>query len=383
MRTINLHNMKYIHLFLIAFLLWAKPSFAQITTEERLGDTTFNDGGWTLDPSDSSLATICTGASAYTQPNCGCINPGQNKAGTGIISQAFMFSASNTQYCTISFWYDISSTNTTDSFDVLEVKIRDEWNPQRPPIILARFNNLAHASGSYRKEVIRINWTLPEMSKYQSMIMPVLLFEGKDSSGLTAFYIDDVHLEMTSGPPIIDFSASDTTINVGDSIAYTNNSTGGMLTCTWKLYDGSSGQGYEEVNDFVPTSKRYDVAGTYAVTLTAYNQIGTKTMTKQNYITVSPKQGVGVQKNENAPTFTIFSYPNPVTDVLYLEFEDELVKRDMRVSITNQLGQEVRYEILTSGTTQVGYEMSELASGVYSIIVSSGDVILTQKMIKR
>lgn len=375
--------MKYISLFLFTFFLWVRPGFAQITTEERLGDTTFNDGSWTLDPSDSSLATICTGAKAYTAPNCGCINSGQNKTGTGTISQIFMFSASNTQYCTISFWYDISSTNTTDSFDVLEVKIRDEWNPQRPPIVLARFNNLAHASGSYRKEVIRINWTLPEMSKYQSLLMPILLFEGKDSSGLTAFYIDDVHLEMTSGPPIIDFSASDTTIYRGDSITFTNNSVGGMLTsCTWKLYDGSTGQGYEEVQDFVPESKRYDVAGTYAVTLTAYNQIGTETMTKQNYITVSPKQGVGVI-HQNAPTYTVFTYPNPATDVLSMEFKDELVKRDIRVSIINRLGQEVRYEILSSGTTHAQYDVSSFAPGMYSIVVSSGDVVLVQKIVKR
>jgi len=375
--------MKQLSIFLFALSLWVKPSFSQITVEERLSDTSFtnNSGIWRLDPSDSSIASICEGAMAFSPPNCGCINAGQNKNGTGSISQLFNFGFSNTQFFTFSFQYHIVTGNTTDSFDVLEVKITDDWNPFRPPIVLKRFNNVRDAHQTYQRESIKINATTAGLSKYSSLLVPRLTFEGIDSSGLTAFYIDDVHLEMTSGPPILDFSASDTTITVGDSIDFYNNSTL-ILSSIWKFHDGSSGQGYQEVDKYDPTGIRYLNTGTYSVTLTAYNQIATETKTKLNYITVSPKQGVGVI-HPNAPTFSISSYPNPVADILHVELKDELLQRDTEVRIINQVGQVVGKQFLPSGTTHAEFDLSSLAQGIYSIVVSCRDVVLVQKVVKQ
>lgn len=368
---------------LFTLLLWVKPSFSQITVEERLSDTSFtnNSGIWRLDPSDSSMASICEGGMAFSPPNCGCINAGQNKKGTGSISQLFDFGFGNTQFFTFSFQYHIVTGNTTDSFDVLEVKITDDWNPFRPPIVLKRFNNLRDAHQTYQRESIKINATTAGLSKYSSLLVPRLTFEGKDSSGLTAFYIDDIRLEMTSGPPILDFSASDTTITVGDSIDFFNNSTF-IFSSIWKFYDGSSGQGYQEVDKYDPTGIRYLNTGTYSVTLTAYNQIATETKTKLNYITVSPKQGVGVV-HPNAPTFSISSYPNPVADILHVELKDELTQKDTEVRIINQVGQVVGKQILPSGTTHAEFDLSSLAQGIYSIVVSCHDVVLVQKVVKQ
>jgi hypothetical protein len=246
---------------------------------------------------------------------------------------------------------------------------------------LKRYNNLQDAHSTYRRESIKINATTAGLSKFTSLLVPRLTFEGKDSSGQTAFYIDDIRLEMTSGPPILDFSASDTTITVGDSIDFYNNSTF-ILSSIWKFYDGSSGQGYQEVDKYDPTGIRYLNTGTYSVTLTAYNQIATETKTKLNYITVSPKQGVGVV-HPNAPTFSISSYPNPVADILHVELKDELLQRDTEVRIINHVGQVVGKQILPSGTTHAEFDLSSLAQGIYSIVVLCSDVVLVQKVIKQ
>ncbi len=83
--------------------------------------------------------------------------------------------------------------------------------------------------------------------------------------------------------PVADFSANNTTITIGQSVTYTNLSTG-AATYQWTFPGGNPGSSTLQT----PPPVSYATAGTYDVVLTATGTFGSNTMTKTNYITVSP-----------------------------------------------------------------------------------------------
>lgn len=82
--------------------------------------------------------------------------------------------------------------------------------------------------------------------------------------------------------PSANFSASDQTIEEGESITFTNTSSGDGGSYSWTFEGGSPGSSSSEN----PTVT-YSTAGTYDVTLTVTNSAGTDVETKTDHITVS------------------------------------------------------------------------------------------------
>ncbi|MGD2085357.1 MAG: PKD domain-containing protein [Candidatus Aminicenantes bacterium] len=83
-------------------------------------------------------------------------------------------------------------------------------------------------------------------------------------------------------PPVADFSASTTTVTVGQSVNFTDQSTNNPTSWSW-TFDGGSPAGSTAQNPSVT----YNTAGTYTVSLTAANAAGSDTETKTDYITVT------------------------------------------------------------------------------------------------
>jgi PKD repeat protein len=81
--------------------------------------------------------------------------------------------------------------------------------------------------------------------------------------------------------PKADFAASATTILVGDSVTFTDLSTGDPYVWNWTFAGGEPGASTQQN----PTIT-YNTAGTYTVTLTATNECGSDTETKVGYINV-------------------------------------------------------------------------------------------------
>lgn len=71
------------------------------------------------------------------------------------------------------------------------------------------------------------------------------------------------------------------------------------------------------------------------------------------------------------------AYPNPVSDVLTIEYTSDLTS----VAVYNLLGQQVLAKNVNATTTQVN--MSELNAGTYLVKVSSGTVSKTLKVVKK
>ena len=87
------------------------------------------------------------------------------------------------------------------------------------------------------------------------------------------------HFDATSAP-VADFTANQTTIALGDTVFFTDQSTQNPTSWSWTFGDGSGSTQQDP-------SHVYTSAGTYTVSLTASNSAGSDIETKTSYITVN------------------------------------------------------------------------------------------------
>ena len=83
-------------------------------------------------------------------------------------------------------------------------------------------------------------------------------------------------------PPVADFTADFTNINVGDSVTFTDETANHPTSWSWTFEGGTPAAGTDQ-NPVIT----YNTAGTFDVTLVATNALGSDTETKVNYITVT------------------------------------------------------------------------------------------------
>ncbi|MCF8370239.1 MAG: PKD domain-containing protein [Bacteroidales bacterium] len=119
--------------------------------------------------------------------------------------------------------------------------------------------------------------TYSNAGKY-TVVLTVVNSYGTDSETKTEF------IEATTGIPVVNFSASDSIIIVGESVSFTDLSTDSPITWDWDFGDGNSS--FEQNPTHV-----YDTVGIYTVMLTANNSYGSGTETKTNFITVESTDG--------------------------------------------------------------------------------------------
>ena len=90
--------------------------------------------------------------------------------------------------------------------------------------------------------------------------------------------------ENTSLNPVADFTADVNEIYEGESVQFTDLSTNEPTSWAWNFGEGSTSTQQNP-------SHTYETAGTYTVSLTATNDIGSDTEAKTNYITVASDGG--------------------------------------------------------------------------------------------
>lgn len=101
-----------------------------------------------------------------------------------------------------------------------------------------------------------------------------------------------------ANPPVADFSASQTNINTGSSVSFTDLSSGSPTSWSWTFQGGTPATSTAQN----PTVQ-YNTAGTYTVTLTATNANGNNTKTKTAYIVVTTQ-------NTQLPTISTTAISN-------------------------------------------------------------------------
>ena len=97
--------------------------------------------------------------------------------------------------------------------------------------------------------------------------------------------VEDYTVDISAAsvnPPVAEFTCSDTSIEVGDSVTFTDQSSNNPTAWSWTFSGGTPSSSSAQN----PTIT-YNTAGTYNVSLTASNSAGSDTETKTNYITVT------------------------------------------------------------------------------------------------
>lgn len=95
------------------------------------------------------------------------------------------------------------------------------------------------------------------------------------------------------------FTANQTNINPGGSVNFTDQSSGGPTTWTWTFPGGNPGSS----NIQNPTGIVYNTLGSYDVTLQVGNGTTTSSLTKPNYIVVSPVSQFKLDESFENTTF--------------------------------------------------------------------------------
>lgn len=160
-----------------------------------------------------------------------------------------------------------------------------------------------------------------------------------------------------------DFIADITSIVEGESVNFTDLSTGGVTTWNWTFEGGTPAfSGLQN-----PTVVYY-TEGVYDVTLAVSNGINSNTAVKQDYITVDHVTGTG---GLNASGVNIF--PNPTTGKIFITGLD-----NADLNIYNSTGIKVAAYTDFSGNL---IDLSNYGDGIYFInVVRDGKTLLNKKV---
>lgn len=163
-------------------------------------------------------------------------------------------------------------------------------------------------------------------------------------------------LDGCSYLPVANFSVNDSTISVGQTVTFTDLSTGGVATWFWEFERGSP----ETFNGQNPPPIQYNVMGTYDVTLTVTNQTGQNKKYKPGFIQVGP-----VGFNETMMENHVRVFPAAVHDGQFTVSSSE--KEKMFVSVDNLTGSTALNPTEFSGEVKIS--CAQWPSGMYLVKV--------------
>lgn len=108
-------------------------------------------------------------------------------------------------------------------------------------------------------------------------------------------YLDNINIAtpVASAAPVADFVGAPTTVSVGGTVNFTDQSTNAPTSWSWTFTGGTPSSSTAQN----PTGIQYNTVGTYPVTLTATNSFGNDTETKTAYINVVQGGGTGTCSN--------------------------------------------------------------------------------------
>ncbi len=155
----------------------------------------------------------------------------------------------------------------------------------------------------------------PAVTYYTAGVYPVELTATNAYGSDTETKVN--YITVNPAPaPVANFTASATTINVGESVTFTDQSTNNPTSWSWS-FEGGTPSSSTAQNPTV----QYNTAGTFDVSLTAANAAGSDEEFKANYITVNPPSADEIAEAVDNTSLTFTHSGNAdwykVTDVYY------------------------------------------------------------------
>jgi len=157
---------------------------------------------------------------------------------------------------------------------------------------------------------------------------------------------------------------------VAETYTFTDLSTG-AITWAWDFGDGNT----SNVQNPVHT---YTANGTYNIVLVVTDGNCTETTTQTVIITT-----VGV--NDPSGQQAISTYPNPVSNQLMINFGTAFEHKKCTVNIHNAIGQTVAKHVISGDLAKTGYalDVTNLAPGIYELVITNEQASFTQKFVKQ
>jgi PKD repeat protein len=173
-----------------------------------------------------------------------------------------------------------------------------------------------------------------------------------------------------SYPSVANFLTSDSTITLGQSVIFTDASTGNIDTWFWEFERGNP----ETYSGQTPPPITYNILGSYDVTLTTRNNAGKSVKYKPAFIQVGPS---GISDFSSARGFSII--PNPSFNGKFSLLFGKLSTYEIK--ILSSVGNQIYNRLIEA--SEVVIHLPELSPGLYFIQVKDGKTGLTntQKLI--
>ncbi|MFK5854731.1 MAG: PKD domain-containing protein [Bacteroidota bacterium] len=223
-------------------------------------------------------------------------------------------------------------------------------------------------------------WTLDGGSPSTSVLQsPTIRFNNEGVYTITLIatnlggsdtLIKEDYIVVGGMAPEADFSASNTSIMQGETINFSDLSSGDPIEWEWEFEGGNPTTSTEQN----PQNIEYPQGGAFNVSLSVTNAVGTNTKLIEDYILVD---WVGIEDFSSLDDFRI--YPNPGTGIFVIQFAtaDE---HEVDIMVTNAEGQIISSEKITRNKGSFVLNLGNQPDGLYIVTINSGTNNVVKKL---
>jgi PKD repeat protein len=279
---------------------------------EGFTTATFPPTNWSLINTNNSPTTWVRSATVGNAPTAGNSMVFDNfNYNDGDDDQVRLPGVNLTGYSTSQLQFDVAyAPYNTTSYDGLEVLVSTNCGATWLSVYMKSNTTLATAAATTASFVpTTAQWRTEtiNLTPYVGNSKVIVSFKNLSGYG-NNLYVDNINLTgvVLSVPPVASFTASATTICAGQSVTFTNTSTGSPTSYSWSFPGGNP-----TTSTATNPTVSFVNSGTYTVSLVATNASGSNTATQTIIVTANPTVSVPSQTICSGSTATLQAVGTP------------------------------------------------------------------------